>query len=90
MPQKNDYLIVESISITTERNGQSGTTISYPFDKYYMNEEKVKPAENLLLKAQRDTSLVTYAQVAILDGEAQVLRVNIGDENIIDMVEKNE
>ena len=88
VPHQSSYLTIDSFTASTSDMGTAGTVISYPFEKYFMNEHKAKPAEDLIRKMQRDTSIVTYAQVSILNGKAQVLRVMSGEHDIIDLLNR--
>ncbi|PCH98578.1 MAG: hypothetical protein COB85_01295 [Bacteroidetes bacterium] len=45
-------------------------TIQFPFDRYYMEESKAFAAEQAYVDALNDTSQITYALVAIKDGES--------------------
>jgi uncharacterized membrane-anchored protein len=52
-------------------------TIAYPFDRFYMHEDKAKPAEKVL-GGPRD-SLIVYAEVSILNGMGVLNDVKVGD-----------
>ena len=60
------------------------------FDRYYMDEYKAKPAEDLYRKNNRrnDSLNTTYALVAIKDGEAVLKDVLINEKSIKDHIEK--
>lgn len=62
------------------------------FDRYYMDEYKAKPAEDLYIKNNRrnDSLNTTYALVAVKDGEAVLKDVLINEQSIKDLVEKVE
>jgi uncharacterized membrane-anchored protein len=59
-----------------------------PFNRFYMEESKAKPAEDAYRKAQRDTiPNSTYALVYIKEGEAVLENVIINEVPIADYVE---
>ncbi|WP_411767388.1 GDYXXLXY domain-containing protein [Winogradskyella sp. A3E31] len=62
-----------------------------PFDRFYMNEYKAKPAEEAYIISQRQRKPVekpTYALVAVKSGEAVLTNVFIDDIPIAEYVEK--
>ncbi len=71
-------------------NGSHKLTISYPFDRYYMEESKAFAAEQAYNRSLRDTSKVTYALVSIKDGDAVLKDVLIDGTSIREIVGKNE
>lgn len=62
--------------------------ISYPFDRYYMEESKAYDAEIAYRDSQVDTSSVTYALVNIMNGEAVLKDVLIDGIPIKEFVER--
>ena len=60
--------------------------IQYPFDRFYMEENKAPEAEITYDASLRDTNQVTYALVLVKKGEAVVKDVLIGDKSIVDIV----
>jgi len=87
-PASSEYIQVTSRSNNTMRGQERGTLITYPFSKYFMNEHKAKPAEDLIRAARRDTTRSTYAEVSVLNGKAQVLNIMIDDDNLLDLLDK--
>ncbi|WP_299104935.1 GDYXXLXY domain-containing protein [uncultured Winogradskyella sp.] len=61
-----------------------------PFDRYYMEESKAKPAEDIYRKFNRrnDSINETYALVAIKNGDAVLKDVFINDKSIHYYIEK--
>jgi uncharacterized membrane-anchored protein len=55
-----------------------------PFDRYYMEETKAKPAEDIYRKYSRrnDSINATYALVAVKNGDAVLKDVYINDKSI--------
>lgn len=52
-------------------------TIRYPFDRYYMNEYKAKSAEDLTREISLDSTSLAYAVVAVLNGKASLISVEV-------------
>jgi|SRR5690554_4868638 len=63
--------------------------ISYPFDRFYMEESKAYPAEQAYVKSQLDSTKTTYAIVSIKNGEAVLKNVLIDGMPIREVVERN-
>lgn len=64
--------------------------VTYPFDRYYMDEFKAYEAEQTYASAQRDTAKHTaYALLSILKGQAVIKEVMIDDTPIKELVERN-
>lgn len=62
------------------------------FDRYYMEEFKAKPAEDIYRQYNRkqDTTNQTYALVAVKDGKAVLKDVLINDRSIKDYIKKED
>lgn len=63
--------------------------VDYPFTRFYMEESKAQPAEDLYRKIVRDTSQTTYAVVMIKDGVGVIKDVMINGVPIGTIVENN-
>lgn len=61
--------------------------ISYPFDRFYMEESKAYSAEQAYLKSQLDSTKTTYALVSIKNGDAVLKDVMINGVSIGKIVE---
>lgn len=61
--------------------------ISYPFDRFYMEESKAYPAERAYIESQLDSTKTTYALVTIKNGEAVLKDVLIDGIPIREVVE---
>ena len=70
-------------------NGDNFLRIRLPFDRYYMEESKAYEAEQIYRASLNDSSKVTYALVAIKEGEAVLKDVLINDRSIKDLVMSN-
>lgn len=75
-PAHVDYLTVK-VSGWLRKAHILPVTIHYPFDRYYMNEHKAKPAEDLVRASTRDSLSVCYAEVYIHKGQALVSAVKV-------------
>lgn len=64
--------------------------ISYPFDRFYMEESKAYPAEQAYVKSQLDSTKTTYALVSIKNGDAVLKDVLIDGIPIRDVVERSQ
>lgn len=65
-------------------------TISYPFDRFYMEESKAYDAELAYHETQMDTTKTTYALVNIKNGKAVLKDVLIDGVSIVDIVKENQ
>ncbi|MEZ4931972.1 MAG: GDYXXLXY domain-containing protein [Saprospiraceae bacterium] len=75
---------------TTEDENKMELFFDFPFDRYYMEESKAQPAEDVYREASRDTAQITYALVNIKNGGAVLKDVVIDGKSIKDLVEENE
>lgn len=83
---ENDYIIAE---VVWYQKKQNNLRFNLPFDRFYMNETKAKPAEDAYRKAQRDTiPNNTYGLVYVKEGEAVLKDVIIDEVSIADYVEE--
>lgn len=71
-----DYLKVIS-GYVYEDSTSTSVSISYPFDRFYMEESKAQAADDAYHQALSDTSKVTYALVLVHQGEGIVKEVYI-------------
>lgn len=60
----------------------SSISITYPFDRFYMEESKAEFGDAAYQEARRDTSKVTYALVRIQKGEGLVENIIIDGKPI--------
>ncbi len=60
--------------------------IEYPFDRFYLEESKAPEAERAYWEANRDTTQVAYALVAVKNGHAALKDVMINNKSVIDVV----
>lgn len=85
---ENDYIIAET-GWYSKRS--KILNFNLPFNRFYMEESKAKPAEDAFRKAQRDTlPNNTYGLVFVKDGEAVLKDVLINEIPIADYVDVEE
>lgn len=58
----------------------------FPFDRYYLNESKAPDTEEIYNRSLTDTNNVTYALVAIKDGEGAIKDVFINDKSVEEII----
>jgi len=86
-PNHSDYLQVKT-SLRYSDNTSRRIDVSYPFDRYYMNENKAKPAEDLVREVLRDSLRTAYAEVRIKDGQHSLIDVKINDKSLNTLLSK--
>lgn len=86
-PEYTNYLKVRVLYVNTN-NGITYVHLSYPFDRFYMEETKAPLAEKRYLDSLRDTSDVTYALVKIKEGKAVLEDVMVNNTSLNDLVKK--
>jgi uncharacterized membrane-anchored protein len=64
--------------------------LDYPFDRFYMEESKAFPAEEVYIDASRDTASVTYALIIIKNGDAVLKDVHIDGASIREIVKQTQ
>ncbi len=63
--------------------------LDYPFDRFYMEESKAQPAEDLYRKSIIDSTQIAYALVNVKDGEAVIRYVMIDGRSISVLVNES-
>ncbi|MEO5905267.1 MAG: GDYXXLXY domain-containing protein [Saprospiraceae bacterium] len=74
-PEGTDF--VEAVTGYVYSDSTTNVTIHFPFDRFYMEESKAYNAELAYAESARDTMQITYALVAVKDGDAVVKDVLI-------------
>lgn len=64
------------------RGSENEVYFNLPFDRFYMEESKAKPAEDAYVHATRDTARVCYALVSVGLGRATVRDVFIDGRSV--------
>lgn len=80
-PKSGDY-VKAKIGWVDQLNPRKLISIEYPFNRFYMNEYKAKPAETAYAESNRNPNTITYALIAVKEGEAIVKDVLINDISI--------
>lgn len=70
--------------------GEHLLRVKYPFTRYYMEESKAYPAEQLYRESMRDSTITAYAEVNLKMGEAVLNDVKIDGVSIKDLVEERQ
>ncbi|MCI5057734.1 MAG: GDYXXLXY domain-containing protein [Flavobacteriales bacterium] len=70
------------------RRSREDAVITYPFKRFYMEESKAKPAENLYWSNRTDRERNCYVQVSILEGDFVINDVFIDDKPIAEAVQE--
>ncbi len=92
-PSKGDFIEVERVhlpyhwDIREEDWDSVALEFSYPFDRYYMREDKAPKAESFFREVQRKDSVETFAQVKVMGGKYVLEDVVVGDKSLKDWVE---
>lgn len=85
LPINNDYIIA---NVRWYNKHEQLLHFNLPFNRFYMEESKAKPAEDAVRRAQRDSLPNTvYALVAVKDDETVLKDVMVNDISINDYVE---
>ena len=84
-PLDNEDYVKASVSYSVS-DTMTMVFIQYPFDRYYMEENKAPEAEVYYTATVMDTNQVTYAVVLVKKGEAVVKDVMINDVSIVEIV----
>jgi len=86
LPKEGNYIIAE---VSWYSKSTQEVNFNLPFNRFYMEETKAKPAEDAYRDAQRDNKPNnTYALVYIKDGEAVLKDVIINEVPIAEFVEE--
>lgn len=85
-----DFIKVKVSYAYPDSNGVSAVNIYYPFDRFYMEESKAAYADEAYMEASRDTSMVTYAIIHVLNGDAVIRDVYIDGVPIAEVARKRQ
>lgn len=88
-PENNPYYLKTKIRSSYAVDTITKTvTVQYPFDRYYMQEQKAPEAERIYNQSLRDTLSNTYAEVYIKNGIAVLKDVKINEVSLRELSEK--
>jgi uncharacterized membrane-anchored protein len=83
-PGNADY-----IKIKLDEDGlpwfRTGRKFAFPFDRFYMDEEKAPHAEAVYRRAQRDTLSTSYALISVWNGGAVITDVMVDGKSVRDI-----
>lgn len=88
-PADNLDFVLAKVDYVLENNSKT-INISYPFDRFYMEESKAYAAEQEYIASQQDSTKVIYALVSIKNGDAVLKDVLIDGVSIREIVNKNQ
>lgn len=90
-PDGENIYFKAKVGSTRNINGNDYIRVNFPFKRYYMEESKAKPAEDLYRDAIRssDSTMISpYALVTIQNGKAVLKNVMIDDQTIEEILEE--
>lgn len=61
---------------------------NFPFNRFYMSEDKAQKAENLFLETIRDSTNINYAVVSIKNGKSVLNDVQVNGVSLVKIVGK--
>jgi len=88
-PSNKEKYLKTKVNYISE-NPANSLILDFPFDRFYMEESKAKPAEDLYMESQRNIDNKTYALVSIKDGDAVLKDVMIDDKSIKEIVKESQ
>jgi len=62
--------------------------LHFPFNRFYLEESKASEAEQVYWSGRSDTTMVCFAKVKILNGDAKLVDVVVNDSSIVDVVRR--
>lgn len=87
-PTENSTYLKLKINYITEYDGTK-IHLDFPFNRFYMNENKAKNAEIAYAESTKDTTKIAYALVATKNGEAVIKDVLIDNISIKELATAN-
>ncbi len=83
-PKDKPYVTAELTSPWI--NFSQSVRVRYPFDRYYLNEYMAPDAETAYIESGRDTTLEAFVLVKVLEGNAVIEDLVIGDKSVRELV----
>lgn len=80
--EPNDNSIYLKLKINYLAGHENKIYLDFPFNRFYMNENKAKNAEKVYAQSTLDTTKIAYALVATKNGEAVIKDVLIDEISI--------
>lgn len=87
-PNDDSIYLKLKINYITEYDGNK-IHLDFPFNRFYMNENKAKNAEIAYAESTKDTTKIAYALVATKNGEAVIKDVLIDNISIKELAKAN-
>ena len=81
---EENHLYVDA-QIYNYDNNKGIVHISYPFDRFYMEEHKAPEAEKTFREQNREKPVSTYAIIKVLDGDAVIEDVIAGGKSVTEL-----
>ena len=88
-PDNSSDFVKAKISAISFDSDSTSLYIDYPFDRFYMEENKAPMAEETFNKAQRESAKITYAIVKIKDGNAALEDVMIDGKSLQEIIDSS-
>lgn len=83
----SDYVTATVSHVSATTTDSTILSISYPFDRFYMEESKAKPAENIVAESSREDEKSAYTVVKVKDGQAVIQDLMVDGISVKEMVE---
>ena len=87
-PEGTDYVQATIANTQLDKDMKLYLVLSYPFNRYYMNEFKAPQAEQAYREANRDSLKNVYALVYVKNGSGVLDKVMIDDKPIEEVIEE--
>jgi len=87
VPPASENYLTATIRSYKKREQAHHFRLSYPFERFFMEESKAPKAEKLYWKALRNSDRKTYGLVNISNGKAALRDVQVDGVSISDLVE---
>ncbi|NDP28725.1 MAG: GDYXXLXY domain-containing protein [Flavobacterium sp.] len=88
-PTDNSIYLKLKINYIADYDYEHKMYLDFPFNRFYMNENKAKNAETVYAESTIDTTKVAYALVATKNGEAVIKDVLIDNISIKELAKAN-
>jgi uncharacterized membrane-anchored protein len=80
--------MVDYIPVEFQYALDSVASLRFEFNEFYLEESKASEAEQLYWQSRFDSTMVCYAKVKVLDGDAKLVDVIVNDSSIVDIVRR--
>jgi uncharacterized membrane-anchored protein len=84
---KHGYIPVK-VTYASVYEGTAEVQLSFPFNRFYVEESKASEAEQLYWSTRGDSTNVCYAKVRVRNGKAILTDVMVNDSSIVDVVRR--